>query len=152
MSSRKVFLSASILAGMIFTIGAYARFEEVAPSGKSSGPAIVLAQGTGMQGHTTAPSGAPTTGSEQSLGQATSPGPMVTSPTGTLPQTGSQQGVNSHNSAPMPSGMVMPSAAGQTAPMVGSAGNPVPTTGSAQGAESPNSMPPGHMAADPNKK
>jgi hypothetical protein len=124
-----------------------------------------FAQGQ-MQGHTTSPPGAvPTTGSEQGANShnsepmkrgmqmrsgAATRGPMVTSPPGVLPETGSAQGANSHNSDPMPSGMKM--RRGPQGPMLGSGGNPVPQTGSAQGAESPGSMPPGHMAADPNKK
>lgn len=114
----------------------------------------------------TAPSGnVPQTGSAQGVNphnsmpmprgmvmpRAANNGPMVTSPSGNVPQTGAEQGVNSHNSEPMPRGMVMPRTA-NNGPMVTSPSGLVPQTGSAQGVESPGSMPPGHMAADPNKK
>jgi len=39
-----------------------------------------------------------------------SPGAPMTSDPNLVPQTGSSQGVNTHNSEPMPSGMVMPRA------------------------------------------
>ena len=90
-------------------------------------------------------SGRPDAGSLQV--PAAQPGSMVTSPT-----TGSQQGINTHNSQPMPRGMVMPANPGTQGPILGSSPNTLPPNGNQAGVEPPGSMPPGHMAADPNKR
>ncbi len=139
-------------------------------------PILALAAGVSYAGsslaqtqpHVTSPSGnVPQTGSAQGVNphnsepmphgmvMPTGPaaqGPMVTSPMGTKPNTGSAQGYNSHDSEPMPRGMVMPTGSAAQGAMVTSPAGVVPQTGQAQGAKSPGSMPPGHMAANPNKK
>lgn len=150
MTSRTIIRAiTAVMASMPLGAGAYAQAVH-----RNSG-AVQLAQGTGMQGHTTSPTGAPMTGSEQGPGRPTGPGPMVTSPPGIVS--------NSNASGPEPVNSMPPghmaadpnkpaSPASGAGPMVGSSPNTVPTTGSAAGAESPNSMPPGHMATDPNRK
>lgn len=150
MAPRAVFLAAmTALAGAAMTTGVQAQAEH------HGDRAIRLVQGTGMQGHTNAPSGAPMTGSEQSPGRPTGPGPMVTSPPGIVPNSNAS-GPESSNSMPLGHMAADPNRpagpASGSGPMVGSSPNTVPMTGSAAGAETQNSMPPGHMSFDANKK
>ena len=150
MAPRAVSLAATtVLANVALTTGAQAQAEH------RSSSAVQLVQGTGMHGHTTAPSGVPLTGSEQSPGRPTGPGPMVTSPPGIVPNSNAS-GPESGNFMPPGHMAADPNKPARSASgsgvMVGSSPNTVPATGSAAGAESPNSVPPGHMAADPNKK
>ncbi len=150
MASRAVCLTAkTALASAALTTGAQAQAEH------RSSRTVQLVQGTGMQGHTTAPTGALMTGSEQSPGRPIGPGPMVTSPLGTVS--------NSNASAPASGNSMLPGdmvadpnkparPASGSGPMVGSLPNTAPTIGSAAGPEATNSMPPDNMAAVPNKK
>lgn len=145
--------AAALMVGVALAQGALARTETLQPREPHPMPAMQIAQA--MPGHTTAPTGAPVTGSERGPGQPTGPGPMVTSPPGVVPLTGSARGAESTNSMPpghMAADPNKPAQPGAPGPMVGAAPNPVPTTGSVAGAEPAGSMPPGHMAADPNKK
>lgn len=157
MTARKLVLPvAAMVIGIAFADQGLARSGVVPQAGHEAAPGILLAQAANMTGHATSPSGAPMTGSERGPGQATGPGPMVTSPSGAVPQTGSAAGVESPGSMPPghmaadPNRVAGPSSA--PGPMVTSPSGILPNTGSAAGAESPNSMPPGHMAADPNRK
>ncbi len=159
MGQRPVFLPIIVVvAGIAIAGPSLARTEAVPQIEYRAFSAVLLAQTTTMQGHTTAPSGASGTGSQQSPGRPTGPGPMVTSPTNVVPGTGSEAGAEPANSMPPghmaadPNVPAKGSQQGRAGPMVGSSPNSVPTTGSAAGAEPANSMPPGHMAADPNKK
>ncbi len=159
MRPRPVLLPITVVvAGIAIAGPSLARTEAVPQIEHRAFSGILLAQTTTMQGHTTAPSGAPVTGSQQSPGRPTGPGPMVTSPPNVVPGTGSQAGPEPANSMPpghMAADPNRPATGTQresAGPMVGSSPNAVPTTGSAAGAESTGSMPPGHMVADPNKK
>ncbi len=159
MGPRPVFLPIiTAVIGIAIAGPGLARSEEAPQLDHRAYPAALLAQTTTMPGHTTAPSGAPVTGSQQGPGRPTGPGSMVTSPSNVVPSTGSEAGAEPANSMPPghmaadPNGPATRTQQERADSMVGSSPNSVPTTGSAAGAESVNSMPLGHMAADPNKK
>jgi hypothetical protein len=59
--------------------------------------------------------------------------PNATYDVGASPQTGSAQGINTHNSEPMPSGMVMRNNGLGTSTQLSTDPTTMPTTGSAQG-------------------
>lgn len=150
MAPCAVFLAATtVLASVALITGAQARAEH-----RSSTPAQ-LVQGTGMRRHTTAPIGAPMSGSERSPGRPAGSGPMITSLRGTASTSNasSPEPVNT-----MPPGHISEKSnqparsASGFGPMVGSSPNMVSTTGSAAEAESTNSMPPAQMAVDPCNK
>lgn len=136
----------TLAAGVIYARSSLAQTQPHVTSSRGDVPQTGSAQGVNPHNSQPMPQG---------MVMPTGPpaqGPMVTSPSGGVPQTGSSKGVNPHNSEPMPRGMVMPTGPAAQGPRVTSPTGFLLQTGQAQGVESPGSMPPGHMAADPNKK
>ncbi len=84
--------------------------------------------------------------------QPSSPNPTLASDAPSVPLTGSAQGLNTHNSEPMPSGMVMRNNGMSPSTPMSTDPSGVPQTGSAQGVNPHNSesMPRG-MAMAPSR-
>ncbi len=69
------------------------------------------------------------------------PGSSMSTDPNNMPRTGSQQGLNTHNSEPMPNGMLMKNNGVSPGSPMTSNPNRVPQTGSNQGVNTHNSEP-----------